>query len=159
MYMHLIDMASLRQAGRDAPVTPLPCACSNLRRASRVVTQLYGQELAKAGLEPTQFTLLMALSRLGETTQGRLGARLTLDSTTLTRTLSPLKHRGWIESRPGADRREKLLRLTGAGRKQLRRALPHWKRAQRRLRGVLGEAEWQHLTETSTRVVQAAQRA
>lgn len=152
-------MASPTQAGREATVTPLPCACSNLRRASRVVTHFYSRELAKAGLEPTQFTLLMALSRLGQTTQGRLGARLTLDSTTLTRTLAPLKSKGWIESRPGADRREKLLRLTGAGRKQLRRALPHWERAQRRLRGVLGESGWQHLTEASTRVVQAAQRA
>ncbi|MCH8268893.1 MAG: transposase [Acidobacteria bacterium] len=50
------------------------------------MTQLYSQELRKVGLEPTQFTLLLALSRVGEITQGGLGARHAIDSTTL---------RGW----------------------------------------------------------------
>jgi DNA-binding MarR family transcriptional regulator len=124
-----------------------------------VVTQLYSQELGKAGLEPTQFTLLMALSRVGEITQGRLAARHAIDSTTLTRTLAPLRKKGWIDTTPGADRREKLLRLTGAGRRQLRRAQPRWEQAQRRLRSVLGEEGWKHLQATATEAAQAAQRA
>ena len=136
----------------------LPCACSNLRRASRAVTQLYDQELRKAGLEPTQFTLLLALSRGGEMTQGGLGMRHAIDSTTLTRTLAPLRKRGWIEAKPGADRREKLLSLTSAGRRKLRRALPHWRRAQRRLRAALGEVEWGPLQATITEVAAAAKR-
>lgn len=136
----------------------LPCACSNLRRASRAVTQLYSQELRKAGLEPTQFTLLLALSRVGEITQGGLGTRHAIDNTTLTRTLAPLRKRGWIEAKPGADRRERLLRLTSAGRRQLRRALPHWRRAQRRLRAALGEVEWEPLQATITQLAVAAKK-
>ncbi|MFQ5778621.1 MAG: MarR family winged helix-turn-helix transcriptional regulator [Terriglobia bacterium] len=152
-------MAKSRQSSDGATLATLPCACSNLRRASRAVTQLYSQELRKVGLEPTQFTLLLALSRVGQMTQGSLATRHAIDSTTLTRTLAPLRKKGWIEAKPGADRREKLLRLTHAGRRQLRRALPHWQRAQRRLRGALGEVKWEPLQATITQVARAAQKA
>ena len=151
-------MRKARQSTEETSLAVLPCACSNLRRASRAVTQLYSQELRKAGLESAQFTLLLALSRAGEITQGGLGVRHAIDSTTLTRTLAPLKKKGWIEAKTGADRREKLLRLTSAGRRQLRRALPHWQRAQRRLRAALGEVEWGPLQATVTRVAAAAQK-
>jgi len=40
----------------------LPCACQSLRRATRVVTRIYDEELRKAEVEITQFGLLTALS-------------------------------------------------------------------------------------------------
>jgi hypothetical protein len=43
----------------------LPCACQSLRRATRIVTRVYDQELKKAGIEITQFGLLMALALTG----------------------------------------------------------------------------------------------
>jgi DNA-binding MarR family transcriptional regulator len=70
---------------QGAPV--LPCACANLRRAARAVTRMYNRELQPSGLELTQVTLLMALDRTGEITQGNLGKLLALDSTSLTRML------------------------------------------------------------------------
>ena len=133
----------------------LVCACANLRRASRAVTQLYDEELRPTGLEPTQFTLLMALHATGEVTQGKLGQRLAIDSTTLTRSLAPLRARGWISSRRGQDRRERLWRLASAGRRELERAQPYWERAQRRLRKALGQDEWSSLQELLVRVTQA----
>ncbi len=134
----------------------LPCACANLRRTTRVVTQLYSQEIRRSGLEPTQFTLLMALANTGEITQGRLADRHAIDSTTLTRTLDRLRHQGWVVSKLGADRRERLWRLTPAGRKQLQRARPHWERAQKKLRKQLGEKDWNLLQTTLLRAAQAA---
>ena len=144
---------------KEAEITALPCACANLRRAARAVTQLYSQEIRRSGVDATQFSLLMALGHAGETTQGRLGERLVIDSTTLTRTLAPLRARGWIASKPGADRRQRLWRLTPAGRRQLQRARPHWERAQKRLRKALGEAEWNSLQTSVARTAQAAQHA
>ena len=47
----------------------LPCACANIRRAARAVTHLYDQELSGTGLDATQFTIVMALSRTGEISQ------------------------------------------------------------------------------------------
>lgn len=40
----------------------LPCACQDLRRATRVVTKIYDQELAMAGIEITQFGMLIERS-------------------------------------------------------------------------------------------------
>ncbi len=129
----------------SASLALLPCACANLRRATRAVTRMYNHALRADGLEITQFTLLMALNLTGETTQGQLGKLLALDSTTLTRTLKLVKERGWIKAKPGNDHRQRLLMLTAAGREQLQRSTPHWKRAQEQLRTALGEATWSQL--------------
>ena len=43
----------------------LGCACANLRRAGRAVTQLYDEALRPEGLRTTQFTLLQVLARAG----------------------------------------------------------------------------------------------
>jgi DNA-binding MarR family transcriptional regulator len=135
----------------------LPCACANLRRAARAVTQLYAEEIRRGGLEATQFGLLEALEATGPISQGRLGHGLGMDSTTLTRTLALVRKRGWIEIESGADRRERILRLTPAGRRQLERARPHWQRAQQRLRRALGDGDWQQLQRVLFRVTEAAQ--
>ncbi len=144
---------------KEVEVAPLLCACANLRRAARAVTQLYSQEIRRSGVDATQASLLMALGHAGEITQGRLGEHLVIDSTTLTRTLAPLRARGWIASRPGADRRQRLWRLTPAGRRQLQRVRPHWERAQKRLRKELGEADWNRLQTALGRVTAAVLRA
>ncbi len=125
------------ESERRLPV--LPCACANIRRAARAVTRLYNHEMRSQKIEITQFTILMALERAGEISQGKLGKLLALDSTTLTRMLVPLRKRGWIQEKEGEDRRFRIIRLTTAGRMKLEQGLPHWKRAQDRLQGVLGE--------------------
>jgi len=137
----------------------LPCACANLRRSSRAVTQLYDQELRGSGLRVTQFTLLQALELTGNLTQGHLGELLSLDSTTLTRTLRPLLGRGWVRSLPGEDRRERHFQLTPAGRRQLEHGRPSWERAQQRLQKALGATDWQVLQTVLVGVTEAARRA
>src|ERR1700745_3683171 len=79
----------------------LPCACQSLRRATRVVTRIYDQELAKAGIEITPFGLLTALDLTGEANQKRLSAGFAMDSTTLTRTLRLMLKKGWRRARRG----------------------------------------------------------
>ena len=118
----------------------LPCMCASLRRASRVLTQLYEDELRPLGLRGTQFTILQALSLAGEVSQGTLGRILAIDSTTLTRTLRIMRRHGWIAERRGDDRRERLLRLSKEGQTQFRRALPSWESAQRKLTEQLGDS-------------------
>lgn len=143
----------------EFPDSILPCACANIRRAARAVTRLYDQELSGTGLEATQFTIVMALSRTGEISQGILGDFLGLDSTTLSRSLRPLIREGWIRSRPGDDRREKLLDLTSAGRLQYKELLPKWERAQERLRQAMTDESWDQMQRTLTKVSNAAARA
>jgi DNA-binding MarR family transcriptional regulator len=123
----------------------LLCMCANFRRASRVLTQLYEEKLRPLGLRATQFTILQALSRVGEISQGNLGKVLAIDSTTLTRTLRIMRRQGWIAERRGKDRRERLLRLAKDGRHQFNLALPLWEKTQVHLRHQLGDKRWHHL--------------
>ena len=136
-------------------IQDLPCACASLRRATRAVTQRYEDALRPTGIRLTQFTLLQMLSLAGPLTQGALGERLAMDSTTLSRTLRPLERAGWIGSRAGRDRRERYIELTKAGLRALRRATPAWETAQHELRGRLGEERWGSLGPMLTSLIEA----
>ena len=142
---------------RNGQVPTLPCACANLRRAARVVTALYDEELRPAGLRCTQYVLLQVLAAVGEMTQGEIGRLLALDSTTLTRSLALVARRGLLESRPGRDRRERLWRLTAAGRREFKQLERHWERAEARLKNALGANDWDRLRAVLERVVRAVE--
>ncbi len=131
---------------------PLSCLCASFRRASRALTQHYEAALRPLRLRATQFTLLQALSLAGEVSQGTLGEILAIDSTTLTRTLAIMERQGWIASRPGKDRRERLLSPSKAGRAEYNRALPHWEKVQRDLRARLGKKRWNELLNLANQV-------
>ena len=138
----------------DAP--PLPCACASLRRASRAVTQLYESAFRGSGLRATQFTLMQVLERRGEMMQSQLGDVLALDSTTLSRTLQPLRRRGWIRVHEGADRRERYWAITPRGKTQLDRVRPRWLEAQSKLQQRIGGERWSALLESLTQVANSA---
>ncbi len=145
MYMHLFFMG-------QALLPALPCMCSSFRRTSRALTQLYEQALRPLGLRATQLTILQVLSLAGEVSQGQLGKMLTMDSTSLTRTLAIMGRQGWITVRRGKDRRERWLRLASAGEAQLNRALPVWEKVQSRLRRQLGAQAWKNLLQLTHQV-------
>jgi DNA-binding MarR family transcriptional regulator len=119
------------------------CACKNLRRAARAVTQLYDEALRPSGLRITQFTLLVAVAMGEPVPITRLADALSLDRTTLARDLKPLTGRGLVEITAGADRRMRVVRLTGQGREALGRAYPLWRRAQARIVEGPGPERWQ----------------
>jgi DNA-binding MarR family transcriptional regulator len=159
MYIHIIMDGRNQNTETAMALFPLPCACQNLRRLTRLITRIYDQELRKAGIEVTQFGLLTGLAALGEANQKTLSAGFALDSTTLTRTLALLRREGWIRIKPGKDRRERILRLTEAGRRQLATAQPHWQEAERRLKQTLGERNWKQMQSTISEVTVAAAEA
>ena len=137
----------------------LPCACQNLRRATRVVTRIYDQELKKAGIEITQFGLLTALALMGDANQKSLSTGFAMDSTTLTRTLALMRKQRWIQVKRGKDKRERRFSLTGEGKRELADAQPHWHQAERRLRQELGDARWKGMKQAVSRVTEAAMAA
>jgi DNA-binding MarR family transcriptional regulator len=135
------------------PLFPvLPCMCGNFRRTTRALTRLYEDAIRPLGLRATQLTILQVLSRAGEVSQRQLGEMLAMDSTSLTRTLAITRRRGWIAQRSGEDRRERLLRLSSAGEKQLKRVLPVWEKVQSRLRRQVGEQAWDQLLQLTHQV-------
>lgn len=136
----------------------LPCLCASMRRATRSLTQLYERELAPVGLSATQMTILQVLSRAGEMRQGALGEMLAMDSTSLTRTLAIMRRELWLAERQGADRRERLIRLSRRGTSKLRQAEPLWERVQSRVHRALGAKEWNQLMELGQRATLAAKK-
>ena len=73
------------------------CACQQLRKATRVVTQRYDEALRPIGLRSTQLPILVTLAAHGPLFMTDLAESLVLDRTTLIRTLRPLQRRGLIE--------------------------------------------------------------
>jgi DNA-binding MarR family transcriptional regulator len=105
---------------------------------------MYDRELREVALRSTQFTLLQALHLTGTVTQGDLDSLLSLDSTTLSRSLQPLVDAGWVKSERGDDRRQRHLRLTASGERKFQDALPAWRRAQNQLTRTIGR-DWDRL--------------
>jgi DNA-binding MarR family transcriptional regulator len=134
----------------------LPCACQNLRRATRVVTRIYDQELKKAGIEITQFGLLTALALAGGANQKTLSGGFAMDSTTLTRTLALMRRQGWIQVKLGKDKRERRFSLTGEGKRELANAQPYWEQAERRLCQEMGDSAWKSMKQAVSQVTEAA---
>jgi DNA-binding MarR family transcriptional regulator len=126
------------------PAGPPPCLCGALRKATRAVTRLYDDALRPAELRITQYAVLRNLVRGGEQRMRDLSAVLVVEETGLNRSVRGLCERGWIAIRTGADRRERLLSITAAGRAVLAEAEPLWAAAQRRMAEELG-AGWEPL--------------
>ncbi|MGC2160390.1 MAG: MarR family winged helix-turn-helix transcriptional regulator [Silvibacterium sp.] len=130
----------------------LPCLCANVRRASRVLSQIYDEAMRPLGLRMTQASILQALSLTGEKLQGDLAELLALDSTTLTRSVGILRKRGWIKARKGQDQRERWLSLSRSGVAEHARIQPAWRAVQEQVRSKLGEEAWRQLVRLSTEV-------
>jgi DNA-binding MarR family transcriptional regulator len=129
------------------------CACFNLRKASRIVTQHFDAILEPSGLLITQFTILVAVAMVKAGTINELAEVLGMDRTTLTRNLKPLEREGWLKSEPGQDQRTRVVSLTPDGEAALAKALPLWKQAQSGVEETLGQQRWNtllsHLTEAT----------
>jgi DNA-binding MarR family transcriptional regulator len=111
------------------------CACYNLRRASRAVSQVYDAYFEPVGLKSTQFTVLatLACESAGRPTVTELARTLVLEQSSLSRNLAVLEREGWVKLAPGTDKRERRVVLTRAGRAALGRGYPAWQAAQRAL--------------------------
>jgi DNA-binding MarR family transcriptional regulator len=124
------------------------CAANNVRRASRALTRFYGRFMAETGLEPTQYSLLVACSLTGGATVSKLAETFALDRSALARNLAVMEKRGLLTVKPGADRRTRKVTLTPFGASTLANAMPLWREAQtavetkfgaERLRNLLSE--------------------
>jgi DNA-binding MarR family transcriptional regulator len=116
------------------------CTCFQVRRAARLVTQLYDAELAPAGVSIVHYAVMNVVTRDGELTISSLADRLATDRTTLSRTIERMRAAGLVETQPGSDRRERRLRLTDRGEAVFAEARRLWQGAEDRLVARLGAA-------------------
>lgn len=121
------------------------CACFNLRKTTRAITQYYDRQIKLAGLRGTQFTILAVLSETGAISITHLADFLAMDRTTVTRNLQPLKKQGFLENLTGEDQRIRNVQITEAGLKVFEEARPLWEKVQSDIIAKLGTAKFESL--------------
>jgi DNA-binding MarR family transcriptional regulator len=121
------------------------CACFNMRRAARLVTQRFDQAFRDSNLTANQFSVLMASYSQKDILLTRLAKTLGMERTTLSRNLSILERRKLVSIAMGADRRERRIAITKKGITLLERTLPLWQRAQNEVVDLVGPEEWEGL--------------
>lgn len=96
-----------------------------LRRAHQRASAIFMAVLAEHQLTPTQFAALVKIGDEGSVSQNRLGRLTAMDPATMQGVVRRLLARGLIRREPdSSDRRRALPRLTGAGRRLVREAIP-----------------------------------
>jgi DNA-binding MarR family transcriptional regulator len=133
------------------------CVCTNLRRATRAISNMYDVALASSGLKITQFSLLRAIERNEPVAITALAEEMALDRTTLARNLAPLQRDRLVELAPGSDQRVTQVRLTRAGRNAIKKALPLWKKTQLDVSRLLSDGRIEQLREIATEASAAAE--
>ena len=144
-----------RTVARSQP-DPATCIYRNVSRLARVVTVAFDGAFATQDLTAAQFNILMSLARLGPISVGSLASKLSMDASTVPRSLAPLVRADLVMVRPGGDRRVRIIELTDAGCERLRLALPIWQQQQRQMLRVLGVPGWNTLRKTLAVVRRAA---
>lgn len=128
-------------------MTPENCTCFNLRKATRVVTQLYDEALKPTGLRSTQFSLLCMVQSKGPVGVADLANALVTDRTTLTRNLNPLMDRKLLKVIDGSDARRRPIVITSEGIETLNQAMPLWRKVQSKLVLKFGNDRWANMIE------------
>lgn len=133
--------------------SPTPCTCFRLRKLARLMSQRYDRELAPAGLNINQYSILRRAAPRPRAI-GDLSRELGMDRTTLTRDLKPLASAGWVELVTGDDARQRLIKVTPAGQRVIAKAQPLWRKAQDTIDAGLGKARVETLHAQLDRAMQ-----
>ncbi len=121
---------------------PIRCACTALRMAARIVSRSYDVGLAAAGMNATQYAILVNVHRYEPISQMRLATHLCLERTALYRAVEILEGRGWLTTTPTGKGVTKALALTPAGTMIVERARREWERVQQAFQGAFGAKRW-----------------
>lgn len=143
------------------PDTALPpgsglslCTASRVRKAARLVSQIYDRHLERYDLSITQFGLLAYINTFDGIGIGELAEKLIMDPTTVTRNLRPLQRRGLVAlAADPNDKRARRLHLTADGRASYKEAKPGWAKAQNEIESALGNSDTASLHSTLDRAL------
>jgi len=129
------------------------CACSKLRQLTRKLSAIYDHHLAADGLTVGQYSFLARIGKFGPIGVIPLAADFGMDRSTMSRGLKPLITEGWVEVVDVVDlppdrlidKRSFGVRLSPAGERKWKAALPHWQKAQEEIGQILGSGNLRQL--------------
>jgi MarR family transcriptional regulator, transcriptional regulator for hemolysin len=124
-----------------------------LQRASHVLTTELTAALEEVGVAP-RARCVLSVAMEGEFTQIEIARMIGLDKTTMVVTLDELERAGLAERRPSSkDRRARVVAVTRAGEKAVRKAEEVNERVQREVLETLPERERKALVDGLMRLV------
>jgi DNA-binding MarR family transcriptional regulator len=126
------------------------------RRFAQICTAALADMTAEADLTPLQYAALSYLWDEPDIDQNALAARLGIDRTSVGQIVDQMEAKGLVGRRiNGADRRARMLRLSGRGNKLRERLRPKAHRVQACLLSSLTSTEREILLELLVRVIEA----
>ncbi len=135
---------------------PRPCACTTVRRASRILARAFDAALEPVGLNVTQLAVLRAIQRHPGEPLTRVAEDLCMDRTSLYRAVAPMQRDGWLKLAAGADARSRTASFTAKGLRVLTAADPAWGRLQTGIIDRFGRDEWSALVSELQRLTACA---
>ena len=121
---------------------PIPCACTSVKKLSRVLGRVYDAALAASPMNVTQLAVLRCIARRKGEPLMHVAEELEMDRTSLYRALDPMVRDEWIKITTGMDARSRTAVITRKGDRLLKRAGEQWEGVQTRVVERFGRTEW-----------------
>lgn len=137
----------------------LPCACTTIKKLSRILARAYDDALANTEINITQFAVMRCIARRTGEPLSRVAEEMEMDRTSLYRAIAPMIRDGWLEMAAGTDARSRSAKVTRRGRQLLARAAVPWNNIQERLLGSFGTDAWRALVGELNRLADSAEAA
>jgi DNA-binding MarR family transcriptional regulator len=137
----------------------LPCACTTIKKLSRILARAYDDALAGSGINITQFAVMRCIARRTGEPLSRVAEEMEMDRTSLYRAIAPMVRDGWIKMAPGTDARSRSAKVTRKGSQLLAEAAVPWNSIQEGLLGSFGKDAWKVLVGELNRLADSAEAA
>jgi DNA-binding MarR family transcriptional regulator len=123
----------------------VPCACTTVKKLSRILGRTYDAALAGSGINITQLAVMRCISRRDGEPLVRVAEELEMDRTSLYRAINPMVRNGWIVLAQGTDARSRTAKITKKGVQLLAKAGGSWDKIQSPLIEQFGRSAYASL--------------
>lgn len=125
-----------------SPTVPTPCACTSIKKLSRVLGRVYDAALIGSPMNVTQLAVLRCIARRKGEPLLHVAEELEMDRSSLYRALNPMVRDNWVEITSGMDARSRTAVITRKGHVLLKKAGEKWEKVQTRVVERFGRREW-----------------
>ena len=115
------------------------CLSVRLRLMNRLVGAIFDDALRPHGIRASQLGILVAVSAFGRATSRQLCQLLHMESSTFSRALKRMKHKGWLEVEPSGEGRILNIGVSEKGYQVIEQVYDDWQLAQEKAAAALGE--------------------
>ncbi|WP_394841990.1 MarR family winged helix-turn-helix transcriptional regulator [Pendulispora brunnea] len=135
----------------------VPCACTTVKKLSRVLGRAYDAALAGSGVNNTQLAVLKCIARREGDPLSHIADELEMERSSLYRAVSPMERDGWLTITAGPDARSRTATLTRKGHQVVAKANTAWEKMHHQVIDRFGRKEWMALSAELDRLANCAE--